>query len=407
MPRPAARAPTLSTMARWRWRRHTKHAAAKKAPEAAGGTVGADEIYPARGGSSSPGVWDRDRVLAAISEYAVAHDGRPPSAASAAPTGLRAAACREFGRWSTAVRAAGYEPLIKTPPHRATLETLARYEAGATVAELAADYDVSRQTIYKRLRRMGKWPGHRRLWDRNRVLTTIRKYAEAHDGAPPTTEAAKRMGGLQNAAHREFGSWAKAVEAAGYEPRRSGRPARPDLIRETYARRKAGATIAELAADYGVLERAIYKRLRRARELEARKLPAKATPTPMEAPGPNDPTPRGPATPSADRTTPAPLELVPEFEPSWIPARCAVTLGEDGRVALPTGMRGALGLRPGTRMVLTTEPDGSLRLRPCRTAADGRQRPKPARSGASPSPLPPSPSRQVGSGGPGVAGQLP
>lgn len=52
------------------------------------------------------------------------------------------------------------------------------------------------------------------------------------------------------------------------------------------------------------------------------------------------------------------------------PSRSLITVGDRGRVVLPAGVRSALGLRPGTRMVLTTEPDGSLRLRPYRAVAD-------------------------------------
>lgn len=47
-----------------------------------------------------------------------------------------------------------------------------------------------------------------------------------------------------------------------------------------------------------------------------------------------------------------------------------VTLGERGRLVLPASVRSALGLGPGTRMLLSTEDDGSLRLRPYRTVAD-------------------------------------
>jgi AbrB family looped-hinge helix DNA binding protein len=36
---------------------------------------------------------------------------------------------------------------------------------------------------------------------------------------------------------------------------------------------------------------------------------------------------------------------------------------------LPSEIRSALGLEPGDRMLLTTNPDGSLRLRPYRTVA--------------------------------------
>lgn len=47
-----------------------------------------------------------------------------------------------------------------------------------------------------------------------------------------------------------------------------------------------------------------------------------------------------------------------------------ITVGERGRIVLPSSIRAELGLTPGTRMVLSTEPDGSLRLRPYRAVAD-------------------------------------
>jgi len=47
-----------------------------------------------------------------------------------------------------------------------------------------------------------------------------------------------------------------------------------------------------------------------------------------------------------------------------------VTVGDRGRLVLPASMRAALGLEPGTRLLLSAEPDGSLRLRPYRAVAD-------------------------------------
>lgn len=47
-----------------------------------------------------------------------------------------------------------------------------------------------------------------------------------------------------------------------------------------------------------------------------------------------------------------------------------VTIGDRGRVVLPAAVRSQLGLAPGTRMLLSTEGDGSLRLRPYRVVAD-------------------------------------
>ncbi len=47
-----------------------------------------------------------------------------------------------------------------------------------------------------------------------------------------------------------------------------------------------------------------------------------------------------------------------------------VVVGDRGRVVLPSGVRSELGLKPGSRLLLSTEKDGSLRLRPFRSVAD-------------------------------------
>lgn len=47
-----------------------------------------------------------------------------------------------------------------------------------------------------------------------------------------------------------------------------------------------------------------------------------------------------------------------------------VVVGDRGRVVLPADVRAELGLKPGTRMLLSTEADGSVRLRPYRAVAD-------------------------------------
>jgi AbrB family looped-hinge helix DNA binding protein len=47
-----------------------------------------------------------------------------------------------------------------------------------------------------------------------------------------------------------------------------------------------------------------------------------------------------------------------------------VVVGDRGRVVLPSGVRAELDLKPGSRLLLSTEKDGSLRLRPYRSVAD-------------------------------------
>jgi AbrB family looped-hinge helix DNA binding protein len=46
-----------------------------------------------------------------------------------------------------------------------------------------------------------------------------------------------------------------------------------------------------------------------------------------------------------------------------------IVVGDRGRVVLPSDIRATLGLEPGDRMLLTTDADGSLRLRPYRAVA--------------------------------------
>jgi AbrB family looped-hinge helix DNA binding protein len=47
-----------------------------------------------------------------------------------------------------------------------------------------------------------------------------------------------------------------------------------------------------------------------------------------------------------------------------------IVVGDRGRVVLPSRVRTELGLEPGSRLLLSTEKDGSLRLRPYRSVAD-------------------------------------
>jgi AbrB family looped-hinge helix DNA binding protein len=47
-----------------------------------------------------------------------------------------------------------------------------------------------------------------------------------------------------------------------------------------------------------------------------------------------------------------------------------IVVGDRGRVVLPAEVRSALGLETGSRMLLSTESDGSLHLRPYRSVAD-------------------------------------
>ncbi len=43
-----------------------------------------------------------------------------------------------------------------------------------------------------------------------------------------------------------------------------------------------------------------------------------------------------------------------------------ITVGDRGRIILPASLRKELGIRPGTRLLLNSEDDGSISLRPYR-----------------------------------------
>lgn len=50
-----------------------------------------------------------------------------------------------------------------------------------------------------------------------------------------------------------------------------------------------------------------------------------------------------------------------------------VVIGDRGRLVLPAAVRSALGLKTGTRLLVSAEADGSLRLRPFRAVADANR----------------------------------
>lgn len=59
------------------------------------------------------------------------------------------------------------------------------------------------------------------------------------------------------------------------------------------------------------------------------------------------------------------------WQDSWmVPNERRVVVGDRGRLVLPSAVRRELDLKPGSRLLLSTEEDGSLRLRPYRAVAD-------------------------------------
>ncbi|MBW4501597.1 MAG: AbrB/MazE/SpoVT family DNA-binding domain-containing protein [Scytonema hyalinum WJT4-NPBG1] len=53
--------------------------------------------------------------------------------------------------------------------------------------------------------------------------------------------------------------------------------------------------------------------------------------------------------------------------PTSTPQQQTIELGEQGNIVLPESIRHHLNLQPGEKLILTLEPDGSLRLTSLRT----------------------------------------
>jgi hypothetical protein len=110
-----------------------------------------------------------------------------------------------------------------------------------------------------------------RHWTPERIVDAIQRWA-AEKGSPPSASRWFKSRPVDYPSiptvQREFGSWASAIEAAGF-PRPvknlSGRPGEdPELCREIKRRREAGERVVDLAREYGCSPHTIYNRSARA-----------------------------------------------------------------------------------------------------------------------------------------------
>jgi AbrB family looped-hinge helix DNA binding protein len=77
-----------------------------------------------------------------------------------------------------------------------------------------------------------------------------------------------------------------------------------------------------------------------------------------------EPTRAGANSPGAGTHAGAGIDVAPDHQ---------VVVGDRGRIVLPAALRAELGLHAGSRLLLSTEPDGSVRLRPFRSIADANR----------------------------------
>lgn len=148
---------------------------------------------------------------------------------------LYTAACRRFGGWYPALRAAGIRGIEERTPRRwdvgKLIRALEEFGPLATYAEVRAKDPGLLSVLpryfgsYAKARRAAGFVPHlprkRRLWPRERILEIIRSRAATHPHL--RTRDFSDLGGMWTAAMEIFGSWPNAVRAAGCSYRVSRR----------------------------------------------------------------------------------------------------------------------------------------------------------------------------------------
>jgi hypothetical protein len=205
--------------------------------------------------------WSREDVIDAIQAWY--RQGRSLKHLGREDPGLYASAKRWFGRWSDAVRAAGLDPNI--PRHWSPDDVLdairSRHQAGLPMTGV---YHASPSLFAAAKRRFGSWHRamvaagldsiQRKQWTNSIVLAAIRN----HHARGTLSRVWREAPSLLNAGCKRFGSWQNALAAAGLEPRRLQRWSTERILRELrpwngqtqHAVRLADPRLADAAARY-------------------------------------------------------------------------------------------------------------------------------------------------------------
>jgi len=175
---------------------------------------------------------------------------------------LARAAARYFGSYDNALQAAGLEPRPRGRTAQQLIEAIQdRYVQGARLSGPASQADIRLRS--SAARRFGSWrkalsaaglhdvlPPPRIKWTRERVLAEIHCLYEM---GTPRAKGTRRNTCLDRAAVRHFGSWKAAVEAAGYETTRRSW-CKESLIAAIQERHRKGLPIRNMRRHYPALE---------------------------------------------------------------------------------------------------------------------------------------------------------
>lgn len=178
--------------------------------------------------------WTREQIIRQILRRETA--GRPLSTGGedGVEHTLYQAGSRIFGSWRNAVKAAGIHPdralaHDRWPPSRilAMIRTLARRRRAIRKAELKHRYDC---LVAAARRTFGSWPKaiiaagvdpakllHAVPWTRERIIETVLTRALKNE---PLASGRVHPKSLVEAANRIFGNWSQALSAAGLDPQR-------------------------------------------------------------------------------------------------------------------------------------------------------------------------------------------
>jgi DNA-binding transcriptional ArsR family regulator len=242
--------------------------------------------------------WTREAILFAIGEWVELH-GRPPALVDWTPSLARASGQhwraerhddgdwptsydvrRAIGRWSEAIRAAGYVPMVSgvqrgsRPGRRPDPRPWTREAVLAALRDWTAEHgEPPREQQWRGLadpryppvtivhRLCGGWSAAlraARLAPRTarprvtdeQIIAALRSWAERH-GAPPAANAwqAARARPAYGTIFQRFGSWSRALEAAGLQSRRPGERGPARTFGETERLGELDAIIADARAE--------------------------------------------------------------------------------------------------------------------------------------------------------------
>lgn len=175
--------------------------------------------------------WPRERVIAAIQEVA-AEIGRTPTIGQMVERGYTFATSTSklgLGTWSQLVAEAGFAPNKIGGAARSEREPQADDEheratrSQEHTASAAGVGDAAEEPSRSEHER-------RRAWENGDILAAIRRWESEYGHPPTSTEWMRRVDGYPTTAtvKARFGSWADAIEQAGFpRPTRGGVPLRP------------------------------------------------------------------------------------------------------------------------------------------------------------------------------------